>query len=164
MRGPDMKGPDKRGIDQLLADHELFAGLDPSTLALLSRCASNVAFAAGERIFAEGEPAERFWVIRRGRVALEVVSPGAGELTIETLGPGSVLGWSWLAPPYRWRFDAVCREGTGAVVFDVACLRARMESNPLVGYQLMSRFLPIMVDRLQATRLRVLDLYRSPAE
>jgi CRP-like cAMP-binding protein len=151
------------GIDELLAGHELFAGLDPTTLGLLAGCAANVAFPAGKTLFAEGEPADRFWIVRHGRVALEVTAPGVGKMIIETLGPGSVVGWSWLVPPYQWRFDAVAQETTRAVVFDTACLRTKMDSDPRVGYQLMSRFLPIIVDRLQATRLRLLDLYDNTA-
>jgi CRP-like cAMP-binding protein len=148
-----------RGIDELLTEHELFTGLDRATLALLAGCASNVAFRAGEGLFAEGERADRFWIVRHGRVALEVSAPGAGEVIIETLGAGSVVGWSWLVAPYQWRFDGVAQEPTRAVSFDVGCLRAKMDADPRVGYQLLSRFLPIVVDRLQATRVRLLDLY-----
>jgi CRP-like cAMP-binding protein len=151
------------GIHRLLADHELFAGLDPATLELLAGCAANVAYSAGETLFVEGGPADRFWIVRHGQVALEVASPGAGQVIIETLGPGSVVGWSWLVAPYQWRFDGIAQESTRAVVFDVGCLRTKMESDPWVGYELMSRFLPIVVDRLQATRLRLLDLYGSTA-
>jgi CRP-like cAMP-binding protein len=152
-----------RGIDELLAEHELFAGVDPATLALLAGCAGNVAYRAGERLFAEGERADRFWIVRHGRVALEMTAPGAEQVIIETLGPGSVVGWSWLVAPYLWRFDGVAQEPTRAAVFDVACLRAKMDADPRVGYQLLSRFLPIVVDRLQATRMRLLDLYGSTA-
>ena len=149
-----------RGIDELLAGHEVFAGLDPATLALLSGCASNVVIGADERLFAEGERADRFWIIRHGQVALEINAPGA-KMIIETLGAGSVVGWSWLVAPYQWSFDAVAQEPTRAVVFDAGCLRAKMDTDPRLGYQLLSRFLPIVVDRLQATRLRLLDLYGS---
>jgi CRP-like cAMP-binding protein len=149
------------GIDELLAGHDLFTGLDAATLTLLAGCAANAAFAAGETLFVEGAPADCFWIVRHGRVALEVSSPGAGQPIIETLGPGSVVGWSWLVAPYQWRFDAIAQETTRAVVFDVGCLRTKMDSDPRVGYQLMSRFVPVIVDRLQATRLRLLDLYGS---
>jgi CRP-like cAMP-binding protein len=149
------------GIGELLAGHDVFAGLDPATRTLLAGCAANSAFATGETLFVEGAPADRFWIVRHGRVALEVTSPGVGQLIIETLGPGSVVGWSWLVAPFQWRFDAVAQETTRAVVFDVACLRTKMDSDPRFGYQILSRFVPIIVDRLQATRLRLLDLYGS---
>jgi CRP/FNR family transcriptional regulator, cyclic AMP receptor protein len=150
-----------RGLGDLLAEHELFAGLDPSTVALLAGCASNVVFGVDERIFVEGGPADRFFIVRHGRVALEVTAPGSGRMIIETLGDGAVLGWSWIVAPYQWRFDAVAQETTRAFAFNVGCLRTKMDEDPRVGYQLMSRFLPIIVDRLQATRLRLLDLYGS---
>jgi CRP/FNR family transcriptional regulator, cyclic AMP receptor protein len=150
-----------RGISQLLAGHPLFAGLDTGTVELLAGCARNVVLNTGERLFAEGQPADRFWLIRHGRVALEVASPGAGQLIVETVGAEDVVGWSWLVAPYRWHFDAVALEQTRAVVFDVGCVRGKLESDPRLGYALMSRFLPIVVDRLQATRLRLLDLYGS---
>jgi CRP-like cAMP-binding protein len=152
-----------KGIDELLAEHEVFAGLDQSTLELLAGCASNVVFDAGERLFAEGGQADRFWIVRHGRVALEVMVPGAGQMTVETLGAGAVVGWSWLVAPYRWYFDAVAQEATRATVFDVACVRSKMDADARVGYQLLSRFVMVIVDRLQATRLRLLDLYSNPA-
>ena len=150
-----------RGLDELLAEHELFVGLDAATVVLLAGCASNAVFGMDDEVFAEGGRADRFFIIRHGRVALEVTAPGSGRMIIETLGQGAVLGWSWLVPPYRWRFDAVAQEPTRAFVFDVGCLLAKMDEDPRVGYQLTSRFLPIIVDRLQATRLRLLDLYGS---
>lgn len=152
-----------RGIDQLLAEHELFAGLDHSTIELLSGCAANAVYDAGERLFVEGGQADRFWIVRHGRVALEITVPGAGQVTVETIGPGSVVGWSWLVAPFRWCFDAVAQEPVRATVFDVGCLRFKMDADSRLGYQLLSRFVPVIVDRLQATRLRLLDLYGNPA-
>jgi CRP-like cAMP-binding protein len=151
-----------RGIEELLEEHQLFAGMDQSTLELLSGCAANVVFDPGERLFVEGGEADRFWIVRHGRVALEVTVPGAGQMTIETLGPGSVVGWSWLVAPYTWRFDAVAQETIRATVFDVGCLRSKMDADARVGYQVLSRFVPVIVDRLQATRFRLLDLYSKP--
>ena len=148
-----------RGIDKLLADHELLAGLDQATLELLTGCARNVVFGVGERLFVEGGQADRFWIVRHGRVALEVTVPGEGQIIIETLGPGAVVGWSWLVPPYQWRFDAIAQDVTRATVFDVGCVRSKMDADARVGYQLLSRFVPVIVDRLQATRLRLLDVY-----
>jgi CRP/FNR family cyclic AMP-dependent transcriptional regulator len=152
-----------RGIDELLAEHEIFAGMDKATLGLLAGCAANVVFGAGEGLFVEGDEADRFWIVRYGRVALEVTVPGGGQMTIETLAAGAVVGWSWLVPPYRWRFDAIAQEVTRATVFDVRCLRDKMDADARVGYQVLSRFVPVIVDRLQATRLRLLDIYGNPA-
>ena len=92
-------------------------------------------------------------------VALEVFTPTRGPVVIETLGPGEVLGWSWLFPPYRWHFDAQAVEPVRAVALDGGCLRGKCEEDPRLGYELTRRFAAIMMDRLQATRLRLLDVY-----
>ena len=153
-----------KGIAELLANHPLFDGLASEYAELLAGCASNVAVPAGTALFREGDAADRFWLIRRGRVSLELHSPGRGQLVIETLDEGEVLGWSWLLPPYRWHFDAIALEDLGAVAFDGACVRAKFDADPRLGYQLLSRFMPLAVDRLQATRLRLLDLYGAAGD
>jgi CRP-like cAMP-binding protein len=146
-------------LDELLAGVPVFAGLDADTLELLSGCARNVHFDAGASIFLEGEPADEFYVVRQGRVALEAHLTARGGVTIETLEPGEVLGWSWLFPPYRWHFDARALAPVRATAFDAACLRGKCADDPALGYDLMQRFGQVMVQRLQATRIRLLDLY-----
>jgi CRP/FNR family transcriptional regulator, cyclic AMP receptor protein len=143
----------------LVAEHPLIAGLPGDTVELVAGCARNVAFDAGGLILAEGESADTLYLLRRGRIALEVHAPGQGPLVIETLGPGQVVGWSWLFPPFTWHFDARAIEPVGAIAIDASCLRAKAESDPTFGYELMKRFAAIMLQRLQATRLRLLDLY-----
>jgi CRP-like cAMP-binding protein len=107
----------------------------------------------------EGDPADRFFLIRRGTVALEVSAPGRGALTIETLDDGDPVGWSWLFAPYRWQFDARTVGPCELVAFDGACLRGKCEEDHELGYQLMRRFAANVVSRLQATRLQLLDVY-----
>lgn len=154
-----------QSLAALLAEHPFFRGLDPQYLELLAGCGSNVRFEAGQTIFHEGEPADTFYLIRHGRVSLEVFSPERGPLTIQTLAAGEVLGWSWLFPPYRWFFDARALELTRAVAMDGACLRTKCEEDPRLGYEMMRRFAQVIVERLQATRLQLLDLYGPhPAE
>ena len=83
--------------------------------------------------FQEGKEANTRYLIREGKVALEVVAPGHGSLTIETLGGGDMLGWSWLIPPYRSRFDARAVEMTRAIALDGKCLRAKCEEVSILG-------------------------------
>jgi|CZKG01.1.fsa_nt_gi CRP/FNR family cyclic AMP-dependent transcriptional regulator len=147
-----------RGLDELIAAAPTFAGLSQDQLRLIAACAVNERFPAGAMLFREGEAAEHFFLIREGMVALEVHAPGR-RLVIETLQRGEVVGWSWLFEPYRWQFDARAREATAAVVFDGACLRAKCEADHELGYQLMRRFAAAMTQRLQATRLQLLDVY-----
>jgi CRP-like cAMP-binding protein len=146
-------------LEPILAQHPFFQDIEPVYLQLMVGCAANVRFAAGDDIFREGDVADQFYLIRHGRVALQVFIPGQGRMTIETIEAGEVLGWSWLFPPYRWHFDAQALDLTRAIAFDGACLRAKCDEDHGLGYLLMQRFAQIMTQRLQATRLQLLDLY-----
>jgi CRP/FNR family transcriptional regulator, cyclic AMP receptor protein len=146
-------------IDQLIAASPVFAGLAQAHLQLIAGCAVNERFDAGAELFREGAPADRFFLVREGAVALQIDAPGRGALVIETLHAGEVVGWSWLFEPYRWQFDARATEPTAAVAFDGACLRGKCESDHELGYQLMRRFAASMIERLQATRMQLLDVY-----
>jgi CRP/FNR family transcriptional regulator, cyclic AMP receptor protein len=146
-------------IDSVLRDVPVFHGLPAEELKLLAGCARNVHFETGAVLFREGDPADTFYVLRHGSVALEMYVPARGPAIIETLEAGEVLGWSWLFPPYRWHFDARALTGVRGTAFDGACLRGKCEDDPKLGYQLMSRFAQVLIERLQWTRLRLLDLY-----
>jgi len=146
-------------IEARLRELPFFAGLAPADLELIAGCGSNVRFREDELLFQEGDRADSFFVLRHGTVALETFVPGRGSVTIETLDAGEVVGWSWLFEPYRWHFDARARSLVRATRFDGECLRAKCESDSRLGYDLMSRFAQVMIDRLQSTRLRLLDVY-----
>jgi CRP-like cAMP-binding protein len=113
-------------------------------------------------VFKHGEPADQFYLMRHGNVALEIPSPHRGAIRLEIVGEGNVFGWSWLFPPYTWQFDARAVELTRALSLDGKCLRGKCEDNPVLGYDLMKRFSAVMQDRLQATRIRLLDVYGQP--
>lgn len=151
-------------IEQYLPEYEFFAGLDPSIIALLAGCAVNTHFDQGERVFRQGEPADRFYVIRNGRVALEIHPPGNGGqgLVVDTADEGEVVGWAWLVPPYRWAFDARAATATSAIAFDAVCLRGKCAADPAVGYALMQRITQTLYERMQGARIRLLDLYGTP--
>jgi len=148
-----------RTIEQYLPEHPFFAGLDTGALAIVCGCATNVSFAPGEFLFRQGQPANQFFVIRRGRVALQIHGPAVGTMVVDTADAGDVVGWSWLVPPYHWLFDARAVEPTGAVSFDGECLRGKCEEDPRLGYQLMKSVSQVMLSRLTAARVRLLDVY-----
>ena len=146
-------------LEQILAEHSFLQGLESHYLDLIVGCASNVRFDAGQFIFHEGEEANQFYIIRHGKVALEIFSPERGAIEIDTLEEGDVLGWSWLIPPYHWLFDARAVELTRAIALDGKCLRNKCEEDHDLGYQLLKRFAHIVEQRLQSTRLQLLDVY-----
>jgi len=145
-------------IKDYLPEHPFFEGMDAALLEFLAGCATNVHFKAGEIVFKEGDPADTFYVVRKGRVAIQVHDPAGGGI-LDTIEGGGVVGWTWLVPPYRWLFDATASAETSAVAFDGQCLRDKCEADPAVGYVLMQRVAMVMYDRLEAVRLRLLDLY-----
>lgn len=148
-----------RTLDQLLARHEFFAGLDPAYLELIAGCGRNVGFDRDAYLFREGEPADQFFIVRRGQIALEIFTPGKGPLVVDTVTEGEVVGISWLFPPHRWEFDGRAVVATRAVALDGACLRAKCDEDPTLGYDLMKRFAAILRRRLQSARVRLLDVY-----
>ena len=146
-------------LDELIAHAPVFAGLGSEDLTLIAGCAQNVGFDDGELLFREGEPADTFYVVRRGRVSLELHTPECGGLVIDTIEPGEVVGWSWLFEPYVWHFDARAAGPLRAIAFDGACLRGKCDDDKELGYELMKRFAQVMIDRLQHARVRLLDVY-----
>ena len=150
------------GLDKILMQHPFFAGLETGIVQLVAGCARNLRFEAGQYLFHEGEPANEFYLIRHGNVALEILPPGQPPMVFSTLGEGEIVGASWLVPPYRWMFDARATELTRAIGMDAACLRNKCEADHHTGYEMMKRFLPVLLQRLQATRLQILDIYGKP--
>jgi CRP/FNR family transcriptional regulator, cyclic AMP receptor protein len=147
------------GLDRIVAAHPLFAGLGDDFLTLVTGCARNVRVKAGAYIFHEGDPADQLYLIRQGLVAMEIGAPGHGRMTFQTTGRGGLVGLSWLVPPYRWTYDARAVEDVRALSFDAVCLRDKCDANPALGYAVMQRFMPVLVERLHNTRLQMLDVY-----
>lgn len=148
-------------LERILAEHPFFSDLDRRYLPLVTGCASNVRYPAGAYLFREGGEAEQFFLIREGKVALEVIPPNRAPITIQTVGEGEVVGWSWLIPPYKWHFDAKAVEPVRAFTLDGTCLRAKCEEDHDLGYAFLKRFAALTAQRLQATRLQLLDVYEA---
>ena len=146
-------------LQGILANHPFAQGLNDRHLELLAGCASNIRFEASQVVFREGEEANQFYLIREGKMAVELFAAERDSINILTLGGGEVLGWSWLVPPYRWRFDARAIESTRAIALDGKCLREKSERNHDLGYELLKRIAHTMEERLQATRLQLLNVY-----
>lgn len=158
----DLKEAGHEGLARIVREHPFFAQLPKAFGDLVCGCAKNVRFAAGQYLVREGGPADEMYLLREGRVALEVRAPGRPAINFQTVGPGEVVGVSWLVPPYRWSYDARALEPVRAISLDARCLRDKCEADHALGYEVMKRFVPLLVQRLQATRLQLLDLYGSP--
>lgn len=150
---------EKESLAGVLAVQPFLQGLGQQHVDLIVGCASNVRFEPGEFVFRAGDEANQFYVVRSGLVSVEVMAPQRGAITIETVGETDLLGWSWLIPPFQWHFDARALNLTRAIALDARCLRSKCEADPALGYELLKRFSQVMEQRLEATRLQLLDLY-----
>ena len=145
-------------IEDLLRQHPFAQGLEEGIIVLIAGCARNVVFQQNEYVFREGGAADHFYLIRHGAVALEMFAPGRGPFTFLTVKSGEILGADWLVPPYRSSFDARSVELTRAIAFDAKCLRGKCELDHHVGYEMMKRFIPPLVQRLRMARLQSLEI------
>lgn len=145
-----------------VGDFPLFSRLSEPQRILLDRASTEVQFEENQRLFSEGEPAHGCWLIHSGRIALDVTVPGRGSMVVQTLGQGDILGWSWLVPPYVWHFGATAVEPTAAASLDTVQLRALSAQDPRFGLTLTLCLFEALLERLQATRARLLDLYGVP--
>ncbi len=146
-------------LERILSQHPFLQGLDPKYIKLITGCAQNVRFDAGQYLFREGEEANWFYIIRQGKIAVETFAAQRGSIIIDTIEDGDVVGWSWIIPPFYWRFDAQATEITKAIALDGKCLRTKCEEDHTLGYELLKRFTQVVEQRLQATRVRLLDVY-----
>lgn len=147
-------------LERYVAEHPFFAGMSEKHIQLIVGCASNVRYDAGQQIDRAGEAANHFFLVRQGRVAIEIVSPASGPITIATVGDGEVVGWSWLFTPYVHHFDSRAIDLTRAIALDGKCLREKCELDHELGYELYKRFAQIMEQRIENARLQLLDIYK----
>jgi CRP/FNR family cyclic AMP-dependent transcriptional regulator len=141
-------------LEPILKKHLFFKGLEQEYLDFIVGCASNVVFKEGEIIMKENDPADKFYLIREGTVAIEITR----TVTIQTLHGGDILGWSWLIPPYRYRFNCRAVEKVRAIALDGKCLREKCEKNHDLGYELLKRLTSVFTQRLEATRKQIISL------
>ena len=143
-------------LDERIRRHPFFRDMKSEHLAILTGHARETTFETGEVLFLEGEPADRFFLIESGCVGLEAHEPADGTVLVQELGPGEVLGWSWLFPPFTWHFQARVLKPARAIVLSGARLLIAAERDHEFGYQLMKRVAQVVIHRLQATRRQLL--------
>ena len=148
-----------KGLEEVIGEHPFFKDLEPAYLSLVAGCAQMAGYKTGEYLMSYGTDAEHFFLLRHGRVALELSAPGRDAFKFQTVGPGEVVGWSWLIPPHKSQFDARAVEDASVIEFDGKCLRGKCDADPKLGYDLMKRFTRVLVQRFADTRLQLIDVY-----
>jgi CRP-like cAMP-binding protein len=148
-------------LAQALGDHPFLRDIPPGVLARVVECAHEATFQPGSFIFREGGPADHMYLLRGGRVVLEIAVPPRGTMRVETLGAGDILGLSWLISPYRWQADAHVVEPIDAIVINAACLRGKLEEDPVLGYAVTKSMVHQLYERLERVRLQRLDVYKA---
>jgi len=148
-------------IEKTIIEHPFFNDFPEAYIKLIAACASDVRFKPGQVIFRAGEEAKNFYLVRQGKVALQMPSQRHGPLTVLTVGVGEILGWSWLFPPHQYRFSACALEATRAFEIDGQCLRGKAEQDHDLGYHLLKRWAPVVELALDATRLQLINVYQD---
>jgi CRP-like cAMP-binding protein len=149
------------GLLDIFGDHAFLKGLGQRHLMLLASGAKPVRFAPGTLLGREGETAKAFYLIKAGHVSLDVHASHSTPIPVETVGPGEVVGWSWLVPPHQWRFDCRAKDTVDALAFDAEWLRHMCEQDHELGYQLLKHLVTVIAGRLTATRHQ---LFGAPAQ
>jgi CRP/FNR family transcriptional regulator, cyclic AMP receptor protein len=144
-----------------LVTQRFLRGMESRQLDALAEAASEVMFPRGHRIFADGDYAGKFWLIESGHVALDVLVPGEGLAVIGRVGIGGLVGWSWLLPPYRWAFGAVCVTEVKALEFNAQAVKDRCAADPALRGELTRRLFEVVAGRLQDTRTRLITRSRD---
>ncbi|HUF09921.1 MAG TPA: cyclic nucleotide-binding domain-containing protein [Rhodothermales bacterium] len=148
----------KKTISDLLAQEVFFRNMTKDQLDFIAGCATNVHYRDGEFIGLRGKLTTHFYLIRKGRVAFEVEAANR-TVIIQTVAESDVIGWSWLQPPYTWRYDVRALDDVSAIAFDAKCVREKCEADPVFGFEMYKRFTRIVIERLEATREQLTDMY-----
>ena len=148
-------------LDSVIREHPFFHGLTPKQLKVIEGCAKNARWAEGKTIFVEGDPADAFYFIQEGSVSIELTVPNHPRSSVQKVGAGDILGWSWVSPPYHWHFNARALKATKAISFDARCLRSKLDQDHELGYELLKRFAEVIVQRLDATQVQLLKMTKE---
>lgn len=148
-------------LKRYLDSHPIFFfhDMEEQYLDILDACSETREYKADACIFKAGDEAAHFHIIQTGEVSIHVKGAKGDNITIQTVSSGEVLGFSWMMVPYLYRFDATALEPTITHAFDARRLRKEIEKDRAFGYDLVTRFNQVISQRLQATRLQIIDMY-----
>lgn len=147
-------------IYEIIADHPFFENISPTYLKEIADRTERNSYDADQYLMRQGHEAEEFFLILKGSVCLytDQLDPSSGKMIgcpIQTLGKEEIVGWSWLIPPYQWRFDAKAAEPTEVLVIDGKYLRRLCEDEPELGALVYRRVAYFISERLNATRMKL---------
>jgi len=154
-----MTGTETEAIAERVLAHPFFVGIDPTLVHAMTSKAEERTYDVGEMLVREGKSAEEFFLVIEGKIALEVGAADRPGITVETIGRGEILGWSWLVSPHRWRFDARALKPTTVVAINASVARYALAAHPAFGYQFLMKLLPVIAERLENTRVQLLDIH-----
>lgn len=143
-------------VKSFLEAHPFFRGMNAEHISMMLEGASEREFMAGDFLFRAGEPANKFFFILDGTIAIESSNRAGARTIVQSVGGGEVLGWSWLYPPFVWHLDARVIEHADCLVLDGAHLLIAAERDHDFGYDLMKRVAQVLIQRLNhaARKLR----------
>ncbi|MCB0258716.1 MAG: cyclic nucleotide-binding domain-containing protein [Calditrichaeota bacterium] len=146
-------------IKKYIKEHPFFQDFQAEQLDKIVEFASHMSFDPDQYVFRDGEEANAFFLIMKGIISLEVHAPNRGPVSIEWISAGDVMGWSWLYPPHRWHFDARAKEETHVIILNGKKLREMIEEDHEFGYYMLRKIARVVEDRLQATRVKMMQVY-----
>lgn len=146
-----------QSITEYLSTHEFFSELREDFVERLCESASTLEIKKGQILFSQGERADKFYIVRNGRIAVQIPAVMGPTLEVQTLSTDQILGWSWLIAPYQWHFQAKAEEDSKLLEFDGTAILAQCELEPKFGYELLKRFAALMSERLDASRQKLMD-------
>jgi len=144
-------------ITEYLSAHEFFSEFSDDVLKFLCECSSTREIKKGQILFLQGEHADKFYVVRSGRISIQMPAIMGPTLEIQAVDEDQVLGWSWLISPYQWNFQTKAEEDSELLQFDGVAILARCEQEPKFGYELLKKFAGLMSVRLNAARQKMMD-------
>ncbi len=148
-----------KSIKDKLSEMKFFEGIEDDMIAYISQCGMNKHFKRGQYLGKEGDSADHFYIIRKGRIGLQLHHHDKGTIMLKTIHPGEIAGVSWIVPPYRYNFDLIALEETSAIEFNGKCIRDKCEKDHRLGYLLLRKFTGMLSERLKNTRIQLLDVY-----
>jgi len=146
-------------LQYTIARHEFFRDFKPQHLSIFQDCVSDGRYSRDQFLLRQGQGAERFFIVRKGEVRLELLTPEHGSIPIQTIGPGEIVGWSWIIPPYLSTFDARAVEAVQVITFDASELRRQCERDFELGYRVLQKFSLALSTRLDAARAKLVEYH-----